>query len=87
MTAAAARELGLAPGMAAATSLIDADAGWLGSVLCHKGNRATRRRDRRRTERAACNGCVRGAHLQIQHLTDVRGASALPHECGALVSV
>lgn len=34
VTAAAARELGLQVGTPVATSLIDADAGWLGSVLC-----------------------------------------------------
>ena len=42
VTAAAARELGLAPGTAVATSLIDANAGWLGSILCHEGGQTQR---------------------------------------------
>ena len=48
VTAAAARELGLAPGTAVATSLIDADAG---NSVVSSATRATRRRDRRKTER------------------------------------
>lgn len=35
VTAAAARELGLVASTPVASSLIDADAGWLGTVLCH----------------------------------------------------
>ena len=42
VTAAAARELGLAPGTAVATSLFNADAGWLGSILCHEGTQTQR---------------------------------------------
>ena len=42
MTAAAARELGLAPGRTVDTSLFNADAGWLGSILCHEGDQTQR---------------------------------------------
>ena len=42
VTAAAARELGLAPGTAVATSLIDAEAGWLGSIRCQEGDQTQR---------------------------------------------
>ena len=76
VTAAAARELGLAPGTAVATSLFNADAGWLGNILCHEGDQTQRPAEN--SVRAACNGCARGAHLRPQHLPDVAGALALP---------
>ena len=42
VTAAAARELGLALGTPVATSLIDAEAGWIGSIRCHKDDQTQR---------------------------------------------
>ena len=53
VTAAAVRELGLAPGMAVATSLIDGDAGWLGSILCHEGDQKQRPAEERASARRA----------------------------------
>ena len=58
VTAAAARELGLAPGTAVATSLIDADAGWLGSILCHEGDQTQRPAPDRASARRAMGARV-----------------------------
>ena len=58
VTVVAAREFGLAPGMAVATSLFNANAG--GSAVS-SATRATRRRDRRRTVSARRAMGVRAA--------------------------
>ena len=77
VTAAAARELGLAPGTPVATSsLIDADAGWLGSIRCHEGDQKQRPAEDRASARRAMGARV--ALCGHQHLPDVGGALALP---------
>ena len=58
VTAAATHELGLAPGTAVATSLIDADAGYLGSILCREGDQAQRSAEDRASARRAMGARV-----------------------------
>ena len=81
MTAAAARELGLAPGTAVATSLFNADAGWLGSILCHEGDQTQRLAENRVSARRAIVRARRSSAAPASARCDRRPCAASCCEC------